>query len=71
MKTADKPAPRPGPRFQLNDRVLLLTTREIGVVTQRCENATREPEYRVRVDSAFGHSVFRPANESDLEAAAE
>jgi len=66
---APKTPPKPTtPKYALGDQVRIVNTGEAGPITQRCENATREPEYRVRVTAAPGCDVFRAVTESDLEA---
>lgn len=57
------------PTFSLGQQARLILTKEVGTITQVCVNLHGEPQYRVRVDIAFGHSVFRAAAQSDLEPA--
>lgn len=68
MATTPKATPPNKPRYALGAKVRVLSTSEIGTITQACTNITGPPTYRVRVDIA-GHAVFRPLTEADLEEA--
>jgi hypothetical protein len=67
MSTQKTKTTRRQPAFELGQRVRVITTGEVGEITQRCENATREPEYRVAIRIPLGHTVFRAVSEPDIE----
>jgi hypothetical protein len=58
------------PAYSLGEQVRVTLTGEVGEVTQVCLNATREPNYRVKV-TLLGNlgAVFRAVTEADIEAA--
>lgn len=54
-------------KYRLGQEARISLTKEVGTITQVCLNLHRAPDYRLRIDVAFGHSIIRAVAEPDLE----